>query len=59
MNNNPFLRNMMNDYLHALLTSKPDDIIIFTSKHFSGYSCKVANNSIIPQLEIKVNIPKK
>jgi len=50
---------MMNDYLHALLTSKPDDIIVFTSKHFSGYSYTAANNSIIPQLEIKVNIPKK
>jgi hypothetical protein len=59
LNNNSCLRNMMNDYLHALLTSKPDDIIVFTSKHFSGYSYTAANNSIIPQLEIKVNIPKK
>lgn len=59
LNDHPELRQITSDYLQAILTIKPKDVVSFTAKHFAPYSKQTRPNQLLPSLEQVVNISKQ
>lgn len=59
LNDHPELRQIASDYLQAILTIKPKDVVSFTAKHFAPHSKRTRSNQLLPSLEQAINIPKQ
>lgn len=59
LSDHPEIRQLTSDYLQAILTIKPKDVVSFTAKHFAPYSKQTRPNKLLPSLEQVVNISKQ
>lgn len=41
MKNRPEVKTLMHDFLQSLLVHKPDDVVAYATKFFSGFAKKV------------------
>ncbi|CAF0970059.1 unnamed protein product [Brachionus calyciflorus] len=58
LTDHPELKQITSDYLQAVLSIKPKDVLSFTAKHFAPYSKKTRSNQLLPSLDQAINIPK-